>query len=146
MLAANFQTDMCIRKIRARTLVLAVLSCYKQAGSEFLCMRTASQGRQMKAYGSIRRTDCVECEIVLVSGVYLIFRLPTNKVSLQGLVEVKRYRLHMQPRQSILVDAHLLGKARRAALEAILRHRVAMHLLPRVDKPKERRPFQPRLL
>lgn len=102
--------------------------------------------KMTKNLGSIRRVDCVEAELVTADGVYLSFRLPPEKRTLNHLVEVRRSRLNMRQRESILVDAHTLGLARRAALEAILRHRVAMHLLPRVDAPQEKRPFQLRLI
>ena len=100
---------------------------YNSAGSAFLCMRL-KQGRQMKTLGSIRRSDCVEAELVLASGVYLTFRLAAGKSSLNSLIEVKRTRRYMRPRESIRVDAHMLQKARRAALDAILAHRQAMHM------------------
>ena len=91
----------------------------------------------MKSFGTIRSTNCVEAEVVLASGVYLTFRLDAGKSTLNNLIEVKRFRLHMQPRESILVDAYVLGKARRAALDAILAHRRAMHLpVPRQERKR----------
>jgi len=95
----------------------------------------------MKTYGSIRRTDCTEAQIVLASGVYLTFRLAADRNTLQSLIEVDRRRMHMRPRESILVDARLLTEARRAAFDAILKHRAAMRL--RTVKEKfGSRPYQ----
>lgn len=98
-----------------------------------------------KTLGSIRRADCVEAELVLASGVYLTFRLDTSKVDLRSLVEVKRTRAHARHHESILIDARLLQAARRAALDAILKHRKAMHLKAAV-LPRERRPVQLRFV
>ena len=82
----------------------------------------------MKTLGTIRRSDCVHCELVLASGVYLTFRLDVRTTSLNYLVEVKRERKCMRPREVILVDAHTLRLARKAALRSILAHRAKMHL------------------
>ena len=87
----------------------------------------------MKSFGSIRRIDCVEAEVVLACGAYLTFRLDATSLSLRNLIEVKRYRMCMQPRQSILVDAYVLQKAKRAAFDAILAHRSRMYI--RMPKP-----------
>ncbi len=99
-----------------------------------------------KTIGSLRRVDCIEADVVLASGVYLTFKLDVSRVATVGnLVEVKRWRMHMQPRQSILVDAYTLQRARRAAFDAIMSHRAKMRLpLPKPVPPP--RPFQPRLL
>jgi hypothetical protein len=79
-------------------------------------------------YGSIRRSDCAEAEVVLANGVYLTFRLETWKRPLQqNVVEVKRGRMNRR-NESIPLDARLLAIARKAALRAILTHRAKMHL------------------
>lgn len=100
---------------------------------------------QEKSYGSLRRVDCVEAEVVLASGVYLTFRLDTARAATVGnLVEIKRYRLHMQPRQSILVNAYVLQKVRKAAFNAIMSHRGNMSLpAPKPIRPPK--PYQPKL-
>ena len=100
---------------------------------------------QRKSLGSLRRVDCIEAEVVLASGVYLTFRLDASRAATVGnLVEVRRSRMDMQPRESILVDARILQKARAAAFDAIIAHRTKMHLpAPKPVRPPK--PYQPKL-
>src|SRR5690349_2759515 len=96
----------------------------------------------MKTLGTIRRTDCVEAELVLASGVYLTFRLPADRTVINSLIEVQRSTKSMRPRESILVDAHTLQLARKAAFDAILRHRSSMHIRMMVKVWAGEKPFQ----
>lgn len=88
-----------------------------------------------QTFGSLRRADCSEAEIVLSSGVYLVFRLEVGKaVRLQNVTEVSRTRKGAQQRESILVDARVLQAARRTAMLAIASHRNRMGRLPPVEE------------
>lgn len=96
-------------------------------------------------FGSLRRADCREAEIVLSSGVYLVFRLDVGKtVRVQNVIEVNRTRKGAQPRESILVDARVLQAARRTAMFAIATHRERMGSLPPIEK-RYAKPHQLRL-
>jgi len=84
-----------------------------------------------KKLGSLRRVDCVEAEVVLASGVYLVFRLDTGKTpSVRNLIEVSRSRKGARPRESILVDGGTYLAVKRGVLQAILAHRAKMNLPP----------------
>ena len=92
-----------------------------------------------KNLGSLRRVDCVEAEVVLASGVYLIFRLDTAKEPcVRNLIEVSRSRQNMRPRESIVVDAWVYLETKRAVVKAILAHRQKMRLPPPPSKPRRR--------
>ena len=98
------------------------------------------QNTQKREYlGSIRRVDCVEAEVVLASGIYLVFRLAvTNEPTLRNLIEVNRMRKGVPPRTMFPIDGILYGWVRRGVLRAILEHRAKMHLPERVrSKPDE---------
>lgn len=79
---------------------------------------------------SIRRSDCVEAELVLSTGEYLVFRLDVNRKTISYLVEVDRSRMNMRPREVIFIDAHILGAARSLAFNAIMAHREKMRIPP----------------
>jgi hypothetical protein len=94
-------------------------------------------------FGSLRRCDRAEAEVVLASGVYITFRLETWKApGQQNLVEVLRTRKGAARGDSILVDARELQAARHEAFRAIMAHRATMLLPP---PPVELR-FRPRQL
>lgn len=97
-------------------------------------------------YGSIRRSDCAEAELVLANGVYITFRLETWKRPLQqNVIEVSRYRKNRTRNEFIPLDARLLAIARKAALCAILTHRAKMHLPVPPIQLRRARPVQLRL-
>jgi hypothetical protein len=84
-----------------------------------------------KTLGSLRRVDCVEAEVVLASGVYLVFRLDTAKsAEVRNVIEVSRTRMGARPRESIQIDSVTYLAVKRGVLEAILAHRAKMHLPP----------------
>lgn len=81
------------------------------------------------SYGSLRRCDCGDAEIVLATGVYLTFRLTRNaKPVPQNLIETSRRRMGVPQGIAIAVPGILLQHARREAFRAIMAHRTAMRL------------------
>lgn len=91
------------------------------------------------SYGSLRRCDCREAEIVLTMGVYLTFRLERDaKPVQQNLVEVSRRRMGVPQGIAIAVPEALLQRTRREAFRAIMAHRAAM----RLPDTSYRRPVQ----
>lgn len=94
-------------------------------------MRSTDRDVMTKTLGSLRRVDCVEAEVVLASGVYLVFRLDTLKrATVRNLIEVSRRKIGAQPRESILVDGGTYLAVKRGVLAAILAHRAKMALPP----------------